>query len=79
MLAFLPRPSVSLSDPVIPGDPWNANVVVSNNNFVALTDSTLMLGIGQITTVGRTPNPSFIPSFKSRMMLGPWQHRDRDG
>lgn len=74
LLAFLPRPLVTLSDPVIPGDPWSANVVVSNNNFIPLTDSTLEFGMGQITTVGRTPSPSFIPSFKSRILIGSWQH-----
>ncbi len=30
--------------------------------------------MGQITTVGRTPSPSFIPSFKSRILIGQWQH-----
>jgi hypothetical protein len=44
IMAFLPRPSVSVGDPVDPDNPFSSTFTVSNGNWVPLAD--VSVGIG---------------------------------
>ena len=72
---FFPRPTVSPpSMPFDPTDKFSVSFEISNNGYIPLNDCTAMLGVGQISGASAHFDPSFIPSFKSRLVMPAWQH-----
>lgn len=78
LLALLPRPLVTPSDPVDPNNVFSAAFTIANTNFVPLDDVNVLLGVGEIVPSGASPalrpTPGFIPDFTSRLAFGAWQH-----
>jgi hypothetical protein len=72
VLALLPRPVITPSDPVDIANPFSASFTVSNANFIPLYNVNVSLGIGQIVTYPRQIDPNFIPSFESRLTCQEW-------
>lgn len=72
---FLPRPIVS--PPSIPFDNNNRFSVsfdIINGGYIPLEDCGVSLGVGQITSKGAHLDPSFFPTFGSRLVMPAWQH-----
>lgn len=75
VVVFLPRPIVSApSAPLDQNDIFSVSFDITNGGYVPLADSRIFLGVGQIGTKGTRIDPSFIPTFKSRLAYAPWQH-----
>jgi hypothetical protein len=76
VVTFLPRISIVASDSADPSNPFSASFTIKNTNIVPLSDVSASLGIGQVETTGAHPDPQFIPSFESRLIMPVWQHHD---
>jgi hypothetical protein len=75
LVAFFPRPTVS--PPSIPfdkNDRFSVSFDITNGGYVPLEDCEVSLGVGQIATKGARLDPSFLPTFKSRLVMPAWQH-----
>jgi hypothetical protein len=78
ILVFLPRVTVSASDPPDPANPMSAAFTITNTNFIPLRSVDAALGIGQIMTLPAEPDPNFLPSFESRIDMPGWKGHDLD-
>jgi hypothetical protein len=76
LTVFWPRPMVSA--PSIPFDktnPFSVSFDISNGGYLPLWDCGVGLGVGQIINIkGNHLDPSFIPTFESRIINPAWQH-----
>jgi hypothetical protein len=79
LLTFLPRPSVSVGDPVDPENPFSSAFTVTNGNFVPLRDISVGLKLGNIK-VGNVNLASKSPLSNGRsgaiFETEGWEHRD---
>jgi hypothetical protein len=73
LVTFLPRISVSPSDPVDPANPFSSSFTITNANIVPLREVTALLGIGQIATEPAQNRPNFVPTFTSRLTMPNWK------
>ena len=76
IIVFLPRPMVSApSTPFDKTNPFSVSFDIANSGYVPLWDCGVSLGVGQIINIkGSHLDPSFIPTFESRMVNPAWQH-----
>jgi len=74
VVTFLPKILVTASQPVDAKDPFSVSFTITNDSFIPLNDVNVSLGVGQVTTFPRLPDPNFIPSFKSRLVRPEWKN-----
>ncbi len=72
LLVFLPRMTVTTSDPADPDDPFTASATIVNTGFMPLKSVEVSVGMGQMVTTGGAPaDPNFHPIY--------WPHLHRNG
>jgi hypothetical protein len=52
LLSLLPRVTVTVSDPVVPEDPFSSSVTITNTGYIPLKSVTPLLGLGEIDMQG---------------------------
>jgi hypothetical protein len=74
LLAFLPRVTVTPSDPVNSSNPFSAAFTIQDTGVVTLNDVSTYVGLGQILTNGAKVD-QIVPTFGSRLTMTPaWQN-----
>jgi hypothetical protein len=71
LVTFLPRVSVSRSEPVDPSNPFSASFTITNESFIPLRDVGAAMGLGQIVTEPAGMS-RFKPDFSSRITSEDW-------
>lgn len=78
VLTFLPRPSVSATDPVDANNPFSSAFTITNNSFVPLRDVSVRLQLGsvKIGTVEIKGGPLFDGKHGGIFTTDDWQNHD---
>jgi hypothetical protein len=71
IVSFLPRVSVTPSDPVYPGDPLSSSFTIANENFIPLKHVMVDLALGRIGYGAL--NSNVVPTLGARLRWLPWQ------
>lgn len=74
IVTFLPKVSVTISQPLDAKNPFSVSFTITNDSFIPLNEVNVSLGIGQVTTAPTKPDPNFIPTFSSRIVRPEWKN-----